>query len=419
MYVYFSLLIIIDKQAVEFRIRKLEELNEQTLAHLGVIHRFMATHTSSLDLMRIDGSLEHRPRRASERSEATSDTDLISQSPLLPVRRRKLLRSMTDAAFFPATTITTTTPLEDEVPLRATVLSSLDNLSKNESSISSGDHPVCHRQESKTSESHGSHVSEASGEEKVEKTHIEPYKRSESVDAASNSVFETRRDSSGHPPSVKQSSRTLSEPDNLLNPPTAPGAQRGVTWAEPRVAVIHNSAGNNSAAANPRSVLLAMRSEYTSITDELESYCGLLSPPRTPPVSPPPRRGRHASEMSNPEIALHIEKEHLRDAEECDYQLMEGLIHRRYLHDADITEDAEADALDGGAFFLTVHNERRQLRRGSAVDDETFRNQPTISVTKEIEQTLIGRPLTRENDGEQHDDNGLSTGPAPASETMC
>jgi len=35
--------------------------------------------------------------------------------------------------------------------------------------------------------------------------------------------------------------------------------------------------------------------------------------------------------MSNPEIARYLEKEHLRDAEENDYHLMEGLIkqHRQ------------------------------------------------------------------------------------------
>lgn len=77
-----------------------------------------------------------------------------------------------------------------------------------------------------------------------------------------------------------------------------------------------------------------MRAEYTSITDELESYCGLLSPPRTPPVSPPPCRVRSVSERSNQnpvEIAWQIENEHLRDAEECDYQQMEDLIQRRYI----------------------------------------------------------------------------------------
>lgn len=32
-----------------------------------------------------------------------------------------------------------------------------------------------------------------------------------------------------------------------------------------------------------------MHTEYTSITDELESVCGLLSPPRTPGLLSPPR----------------------------------------------------------------------------------------------------------------------------------
>lgn len=37
----------------------------------------------------------------------------------------------------------------------------------------------------------------------------------------------------------------------------------------------------------------------------------------------------HALEMSNPEIARYLEKEHLRNAEENDYHLMEGLIKLR------------------------------------------------------------------------------------------
>lgn len=53
----------------------------------------------------------------------------------------------------------------------------------------------------------------------------------------------------------------------------------------------------------------------------------LLSPPR--PGDSQGRR-RHQSEMSNPEFALFIEKEHLKSAEENDYMLMENLIQRRY-----------------------------------------------------------------------------------------
>lgn len=61
---------------------------------------------------------------------------------------------------------------------------------------------------------------------------------------------------------------------------------------------------------------------FCSITDELETLCGLLSPPRSPRLLSPPRigdsssssalRSRHHSEMSNPEMALYLEKEHLK-----------------------------------------------------------------------------------------------------------
>jgi len=90
-------------------------------------------------------------------------------------------------------------------------------------------------------------------------------------------------------------------------------------------------------------MLRAMHSEYTSITDELESVCGLLSPPRTPRLLSPPRpdsmtggpRNRNHSELSNPEMAKQMEKETLRDAEENDYLLMEGLIQNRLRGAAD------------------------------------------------------------------------------------
>ena len=72
---------------MEFRIRKLEELNEQTLAHLGVIHRFMATHMPNMEGLSgfdIDG----RQRRVSERSEVLSETDSHTQLPSIAVKRK-------------------------------------------------------------------------------------------------------------------------------------------------------------------------------------------------------------------------------------------------------------------------------------------------------------------------------------------
>lgn len=54
-------------QAVEFRIRKLEELSQQTLAHLGVIHRFMATYMPNEELAGLEAFDNIRQRRVSER----------------------------------------------------------------------------------------------------------------------------------------------------------------------------------------------------------------------------------------------------------------------------------------------------------------------------------------------------------------
>jgi len=39
-------------QNIEFRLRKMEESAEQILSHLGVIHRFMSTHTAGTDELR-------------------------------------------------------------------------------------------------------------------------------------------------------------------------------------------------------------------------------------------------------------------------------------------------------------------------------------------------------------------------------
>ncbi|KAG7196830.1 hypothetical protein KM043_017592 [Ampulex compressa] len=375
-------------QAVEFRIRKLEELNEQTLAHLGVIHRFMATHMPNeiLPGLEIDG----RQRQVSERSEALSETDSHRELPGLAARRKRLLRSLTDGTF-----LNMAQTIEDDGLKTSETVTSRENLSRNDSSVSvengAEDVKTTISQETEA----GKEEVENKGEsvESSRETSKEP-SREPSSEAH---VSDARQDSAEQP--IRQNSRTRSESDDFVLLPS-----RGVTWAEPRVAVIPSSV--TSGGATQRSILLAMRAEYTSITDELESYCGLLSPPRTPPVSPPPTRMRNISEMSNPEMAWQIENEHLRDAEECDYQQMEDLIQRRHIG------EEEQESHEEPAFCLS--NEHRQLRRASAVDEDSRRPAPTISVTREIEQTL-----SRPTEAPEPNEKNLSSVPAPASETMC
>lgn len=81
-------------------------------------------------------------------------------------------------------------------------------------------------------------------------------------------------------------------------------------------------------------------SEYTSLADELETVCmSRLSPPPSPHMQFPGRRmvsqlrRRHFSE--NVGISITVSSNPLRDAEEADYQLMEGLIQRRMHRDSE------------------------------------------------------------------------------------
>ncbi|XP_026670370.1 transient receptor potential cation channel trpm isoform X3 [Ceratina calcarata] len=439
-------------QSVEFRIRKLEELNEQTLAHLGVIHRFMATHMPNMEgLSTLD--IESRQRRVSERSEVLSETDSHTQLPTIAVKRKRLIRSLTDGTFLGMV------PLDDDILKHSETIASRENLSRNESSIS-GDGPTI-QDDAKTTTSQGTEVSKAEGEgdtvkkesqtdsretsreasaepsskepSSKEPSSKEPSSKEPSTDPSRQTSRElsreTSRDATSKEPSreasseapasepirqdsierpTRQNSRTRSESDDVIVPAT--GNPRGVTWADPRVAVIPSVSSTSSAQT---SILLAMRAEYTSITDELES---LLSP--TPPIQPR-TRVRYLSEMSNSEMALQIENEHLRNAEECDYQQMEDLIHRRELGD----EDDSLHVSDEASNFFISNEHRHKLRRASAIDEEqqqqsSRRPPPTISVTREIEQTL-SRPPIRDSENADPNDKNLSTVPAPASEIMC
>lgn len=400
----------------------------------------MATYMPNEGLSGLETLENIRQRRVSERSEAFSEADSHTQLPTA-ARRKRLLRSLTDATFLNVGQLAEDDKISETVTSR-------DNLSRHDSSASVNIHDdvkttISLETEGSKNVLEGEATSkkevmyergmslnnsrEVSREVSMETTSKEQSKevsRETSKEASSenppsdirqDSTERTLRQDSTERSTYRQNSRTRSESDDIvLLPP--PGIQRGVTWAEPRVAVIPSSV--TSAGSAQRSILLTMRAEYTSITDELESYCGLLSPPRTPPLSPPPSRICGMSEMSNPAMAWQIENEHLRNAEECDYQQMEDLIQRRYCGDDDDDGPSNSHADDAVVSFLDAPNERHQLRRASAIEEDSRRPPPTISVTREIEQTLA-RPTIR--DSEVSDPNGknLNTVPAPASETMC
>lgn len=77
-------------------------------------------------------------------------------------------------------------------------------------------------------------------------------------------------------------------------------------------------------------------------------------------------RKRNPSEMSNPEIALNFEKEHLRSAEECDYMVMENLIQRRYEEEEEDALEMEDNPHTRNPTLLNVVAETRDYRFGSS-----------------------------------------------------
>lgn len=415
-------------QGVEFRIRKLEELADQTLSHLAVIHRFMATHVrdplsvSELPDIRLGGG---RIRLSSDRyddnkalSETSDHPEKIHLLPVFSRDKRRPTRSLTevrpDSFLFSeglhlrldddTRSIDKCVPMceeeepeeeeeEGEIPdlsqpIRKRVprqLTKQMSMSRNSLSEPADSHSGSNGDgTADIGDNQGSILSREFF--RRNSSDYRPDRRDSCTIINRKHSLETGDDSERgsikqRPPALtrRQISKTYSEPENAIGPisqeenefPRAAVVERSVTWAEPRITVIPPTTKSN------RAMLLAMHSEYTSITDELETMCGLFSPPHTPRLLSPPRPGenrptrtRHTSEMSNPEMALFLEKEHLRDAEENDYQLMETLIQQH------VDQNDEEEAAECSAFFLKVTNETpefrsRSLRRSSAIEVST------------------------------------------------
>lgn len=72
--------------------------------------------------------------------------------------------------------------------------------------------------------------------------------------------------------------------------------------------------------------------------------------------------------MSNPEMALVLEKEHLRSAEESDYMVMENLIQRRYNDDEERTAPGLLSVVSEAREYRL--SPARTLRRASAIEGD-------------------------------------------------
>ncbi|XP_028167963.1 transient receptor potential cation channel trpm-like isoform X7 [Ostrinia furnacalis] len=439
-------------QSVEFRLRKLEDVAEQTMNHLAVIHRFMATHPSLVN---------------------RGSTDTLGPPPPTFQAGGSRLRTASDRS-------------EDELPHSAPEVAVEKEPEADSISTSSGGSvagpdvtviPIVRPPPPVTparQRSSDSNRTEPSDEKKVPSTTDDAFLpevrempadlqslRPRTTSAGTRRTANTRRRSEGgndcgmgghhsaqHLAPRRQHSQTHSEPDNsavdagsVHNSTT--GRQSG--W-EATGGAAGIPAGRTRVGNTPRSLLLAMH-EYTSITDELETVYGLFSPPHTPrtPItsrllSParatsPSVRRRHASEMSNPEFALFMEKEHLRGAEEDDYIIMQNLIQRRSVDMACVLsryeeECGEAEGEGGGisisvcvnseephlppqtTTLLTVSDrrlphQRHSLRRSSAIDSRELPSplQPLLG-DDSCGDVLL--PVPRQPSGETNASSDLS-----------
>ncbi|KAK8774867.1 hypothetical protein V5799_010601 [Amblyomma americanum] len=130
-------------------------------------------------------------------------------------------------------------------------------------------------------------------------------------------------------------------------------------WTEPRPATTSRAP-----------FLSALRGEYTSITDELESTACLLPPPESP-TSPAP----------TPMVAaIAAETEILRDAEAADYQMMGGIIQRRLQGEeaasleelSDFAEESDVEEIVG------TGSRRLMIRVTPARDDDSPRRRASL-----------------------------------------
>uniref|UniRef100_A0A1L8DKF9 Putative transient receptor potential cation channel trpm n=1 Tax=Nyssomyia neivai TaxID=330878 RepID=A0A1L8DKF9_9DIPT len=361
-------------QSIEFRLRKMEESAEQILSHLAVIHRFMSTHTSI--------NSENLPiglARQDSRTRSTSENETVGTLNVNP--RRKFNRSLTevrpDAYIFDDGLHFEVRPVPEESEVarsrdtltEATFARKVSTQSDDSDIFGEGGGTVASkpitievprkppilnvvRQETTSTESHDTLTpieSDAhtligeglSAEDIVDINYdgskLRPGRRRNSSSGRRNSESCSNYDAKCSQNSLhigmsrRQLSLTQSEPESN-EPPTKP-------------MVKHN-----------RNLLLQIHTEYTSITDELESVCHMLASPTASIKGF--ERPKNVNELTNPEFAAMLEKQHLKECEENDYLMLERLLAARgSLEETDESLDASLD-----------QPHRRILRRETAVE---------------------------------------------------
>lgn len=314
---------------LDFHVKRLEETVEQTKNSYAVVHRFMLSHVKqkrSSSPCSGSGSPKSDGGCTSRSVSQTSLHQMLEETEKLMSRRHTPEQEMSDRE------VSDTTDAEHEAAhhrlspkaghyephLHSSHLGMLEGLSLDSVKVSSTRQAKRQSRRSKQrldSES-GSSQGRASRERRSSGGRKSSIRKSSNVSGDLKPLFSPKvcfmdnaDEISGHhsPPKYERCLSNPNQPIIQVIPPSSP----------PQI--------------------FTFVSEYTSLADELESVCR-LSPPSSPRLhfqsrGAPPLRRRFLSESAG--IAITISSNPLRDAEEADYQLMEGLIQRRMHRDSE------------------------------------------------------------------------------------
>ncbi|XP_017838233.1 transient receptor potential cation channel trpm isoform X6 [Drosophila busckii] len=417
-------------QNIEFRLRKMEESSEQILSHLGVIHRFMSTHTAGNEDLR--GSVMNLPTEMHRmRTISMSDNEAggagsssgggggggaaavpisaaglsaalglsatLTLNSLQVNNRRRFNRSLTevrpDAYILDEGTHFEVVPLPEEPDEAIKSREALnEQVVRKASMVSEPDSdlylPLSQRPSTCETVKRTPYVTvrQDTGASTESKDTLTPMGVNDddqtlvggdnSDDAAPDMTFEAARHRALRQRTVslcrrnsetysltgadinrshislnqlttlsrRQLSLTHSEPDSDKDmPPTIAAPGKSVLHAKPN-----------------RNILLKLHSEYTSITDELESVCHMIASPTVSLQSNKVSLDRPKTEMSRAEVAAALEKKHLKECEENDYRILEGLFEARGSIDAGVQPYEIGVSVD--------YSHRYPLRRETAVE---------------------------------------------------
>lgn len=397
----------ISVQNMEFRLRKMEESTEQILSHLAVIHRFMSAHISSNE--NIQGSLTNInlaiPAPPETRNRTLSENDTSNALVLPPQPRgRKFNRSLTevrpDAYIFdegahfevrtalkenevaqsseeihdltavirsrklsvqseePEYYVSPTLSQQPSLEVQPTIDPPLEVIPRSDST-SRRPPTLCVRQDTKETSTSAESRDTLTPLEVCDERTLTGDAGTEETDATYEGLRQRlprRRNSQVGRRNSESQNYDINRSQNSLNFVGNPMTRRqfSLTQSEPDTDGLPVVPAPKPPVKAGRHLLLQIHAEYTSITDELESMI------QSPTNSLLDEKPKNINELSNPEFAALIEKRHLKECEDDDYNIMERLMQTR------CSIDESDENLDGG--FASDYCTRRMLRRETAIE---------------------------------------------------